>query len=114
MPENDIRMRIKRRSAWATAMGIFAGLSVIGAIFALLSQAGGFVVIVLLASALHCALLSFMIDVFTDIRWFLKTLVDGKTTVSVVCPHCHATVEVRNFQSGAQIQCPDCKLAITI
>lgn len=77
---------ITRRSGWAIAfLGLGIAVSAVGVIAAFLAavagdRAGGAAAAVILAGTAGLALLffflSFLVNVFTDIRWFLKLLVD--------------------------------------
>ena len=67
-------------SIWAIILIIFGILLVVGGIISMVAledRSGGWVyTVVLIGSGIQCFFCSFMVGVFTDIRWYLKKLVE--------------------------------------
>lgn len=78
-PQDEIE--ITRRSGWSDALAILGVLNLLGALILLLialnaDKSGlGFEAFVLFAAiAVNCFLFAFLVNVFTDIRWYLRQL----------------------------------------
>ncbi len=77
---------VQKRSGWATLFRVLGGgLILIGIVGVSLYVAASndkeresaFILIILgIAGAIQCFFFSFLVDVFTDIRWFLKKIAD--------------------------------------
>jgi hypothetical protein len=81
---------ITRRSGWALFLKIVGGICLVGGVLGFLSAmtsgrgadpGAGFISLIIgIGGAIQAFFFAFLIDVFTDIRWYLKKLVDAGRT----------------------------------
>ena len=85
-PQEVDELGINRRSGWADVLKFFGSASILlffAGFFCLMSvntrPAAPALLIVGAAGAIQCFFFSFLVDVFTDIRWFLKKIAENQS-----------------------------------
>jgi hypothetical protein len=72
---------IDRRSGWTIFLRLLAGISLLVSLLGGITSSGGIIVFAVgLVGAIQSLFFAFLVDVFTDIRWFLKKIADEKSS----------------------------------